>query len=385
MADQTISEKRRNKWIRRGSSSLSSCPGFLCNRSPCLKLAGNSKQGGCHKLCDDDVFALSKCLHSNRTVTALDLSYNNVGDRGAGHLADLLEVGNQEEVSYEPGLVSRGDSALLYLDLTFNNIGAKGAELLSLSLVRNMEEALLCSGTPLLYLVQGYLVSARSKEISRPLRDSAQFHKACSQSQVMGLQQGHETKHTARKFPLSQKGQRHWTEKRCWKRHRILNPTSSCDLCSNRVSHDGALYLASVLKEKTAIEILNLSINCIEDIGAGYLSDAMSRLSVCTNNIRTQGLCSLAQALKNNPTLTHLYIWGNHPKEPACRAFRELISSGRLPPQNTDVESYEQDGHVFLAEAFHGLRKSLYQADGNVTDATVGSASDGPPEDQPQR
>ncbi|XP_015225521.1 PREDICTED: leucine-rich repeat-containing protein 34 [Cyprinodon variegatus] len=160
----------------------------------------------------------------------------------------------------------------------------------------------------------------------------------------------------------------------------------------NRVSHDGALYLASVLKEKTAIEILNLSINCIEDIGAGYLSDAMSRpgcvlreLSVCTNNIRTQGLCSLAQALKNNPTLTHLYIWGNHPKEPACRAFRELISSGRLPPQNTDVESYEQDGHVFLAEAFHGLRKSLYQADGNVTDATVGSASDGPPEDQPQR
>ena len=43
------------------------------------------------------------------------------------------------------------------------------------------------------------------------------------------------------------------------------------------------------------------------------------RLSVGSNNIRTEGLLSLARAMKANATLSHIYIWGNHLEEPVCQ------------------------------------------------------------------
>lgn len=91
-----------------------------------------------------------------------------------------------------------------------------------------------------------------------------------------------------------------------------------------------------------------------------------------------EGLLSLAQARKADTSLTHIYIWGNHLGEPVCQvtltahitsavscllialppqAFAELMSSGRLLPQQTDVSAYDVDGHVFLAEVSNSLRR----------------------------
>lgn len=50
------------------------------------------------------------------------------------------------------------------------------------------------------------------------------------------------------------------------------------------------------------------------------------RLSVNSNNIRTEGLLSLTQAMKANTTLTHIYIWGNHLEEPVCQVTHTLIT-----------------------------------------------------------
>lgn len=44
----------------------------------------------------------------------------------------------------------------------------------------------------------------------------------------------------------------------------------------------------------------------------------------------------------------------------SLQAFKELIASGRLPPEQTDVSVYEVDGRVCLAEVFHGLRRHYY-------------------------
>lgn len=104
-------------------------------------------------------------------------------------------------------------------------------------------------------------------------------------------------------------------------------------------------------------------------------------LSVRSNSIRTEGLLSLAAALKLNSSLADVNIWGNHLEEsvsqvrrrfgpsPAApvalapsllarlQAFRLLISSGRLQPGRTDVAAYESDGRVFLAELSNSLSK----------------------------
>lgn len=44
------------------------------------------------------------------------------------------------------------------------------------------------------------------------------------------------------------------------------------------------------------------------------------------------------------------------------------MSSGRLLPEQTDVSVYEVDGHVFLAEAFHSLRRHYYSCSSDGVD-----------------
>lgn len=47
----------------------------------------------------------------------------------------------------------------------------------------------------------------------------------------------------------------------------------------------------------------------------------------------------------------------------------ELLNTGRLTPEQTDVRPYEVDGHVFLAELFHHLRKHHFFIDVNEQNA----------------
>ncbi|KAG5850402.1 hypothetical protein ANANG_G00082010 [Anguilla anguilla] len=86
----------------------------------------------------------------------------------------------------------------------------------------------------------------------------------------------------------------------------------------------------------------------------------LHRLSIPSNSIGSAGLVLLAKAMGVNSSLSHIYIWGNKLEEPACVAFADLIKSGRLRKEDTDVSPYEVDGHVFLAEVFHGLRRHYY-------------------------
>jgi hypothetical protein len=50
-----------------------------------------------------------------------------------------------------------------------------------------------------------------------------------------------------------------------------------------------------------------------------YANTNLERLSLKYNNINSQGLCALFDALATgNNTLTHLFIWGNNLEESAC-------------------------------------------------------------------
>uniref|UniRef100_A0A3P9DR84 Leucine rich repeat containing 34 n=1 Tax=Maylandia zebra TaxID=106582 RepID=A0A3P9DR84_9CICH len=353
-----------------------------------LKLPGNVRQ--VQRLSDDDVLALCKCLQHNKCVTGLDLRYNNITNEGVEHLAKLL----QEKSSLScldlmfndiqaNGAQVLGNSTLLSLRLSGNKIGRGGGLELASMLQENCAlqelEVADCDLVDGLHSIIALIIMLKknkalcSVDISRPQLFVSQEEWAVHCSKMLAVNSSLMELHLGR-MGMTDTGIEQLTEG--------LGRNNSLrylDLCSNRVTRDGAFHLAMMLKQNRALEILDLSSNQIGDGGAGYLSKAITcprstlkELSVCRNNITSEGLLLLAQAVKSSSTLTHMYIWGNHLEDPA---FKELISSGRLHPEQTDVSPYEVDGHVFLAEVFQSLRKPVYNIDCNGTDVPTKTAA----------
>ncbi|KAF3836411.1 hypothetical protein F7725_028969 [Dissostichus mawsoni] len=363
-------------------------------------MSGSHHLRNVQRLDDQDILALSKCLKNNKRVTGLDLRYNNITDEGVGHLAELL----QEE-----------SLALRSLDLTLNDFQKNGAEVLAKSLECNstllslrlsgnkmesrgaMQLASSLQDTQSVIAFSIVLKSNRtllSVDISRPLLFSLQEEWAVHFSDMLALNSSLVELHLG-KMGLSDTGMERLTEglrknhglryldlrwyELTHPPHHIFHTRTNV-LQHNRVTRDGVRFLAGLLKQNPSLEVIDLSSNRIEDVGAMYLSEAVAlpgcslrELSVCSNNIGRKGLLSLAHSLAVSTTLSHLYIWGNLLEEPVCQAFRELTSSGRLPAEQTDVSAYEVDGRVFLAEVFQRLRKHYNRTNCSETDTSTTS------------
>uniref|UniRef100_A0A3B3TYW7 Leucine rich repeat containing 34 n=1 Tax=Poecilia latipinna TaxID=48699 RepID=A0A3B3TYW7_9TELE len=282
----------------------------------------------------------------------MDLGYNNISDEGAGNssLLSLRLSGNK--IGRNGGLdfagMLRVNMTLQELELGECDLEMHGMIGLSTALKNN--------------------TTLRSVDVSRALLFSLLEEWAVHFSKMLPVNSSLVELHLG-KMGLTDTGMERLSEGL-----KLNHRLRYLDL-RNRVSRDGALHLSKVLKGNSPLEVIDLSSNRIEDPGAEYLSEAICcegsvlRLSVCRNNISTSGLLSLAGALTNSPTLTHIYIWGNHLEEPVCQAFKELLNTGRLTPEQTDVRPYEVDGHVFLAELFHHLRKHLFFTDVNEQNA----------------
>ncbi|XP_055363977.1 leucine-rich repeat-containing protein 34 isoform X4 [Betta splendens] len=304
MANESMSESYKSacsdNQIKRNPHIAEVLEKLRADENVTLKLPGNKQRQRLH---DEDAMVLCKCLQNNKCVTGLDLRYNNISDEGVERLSGLLQE----------------DSSLLSLDLMFNDILAGGAEILSTVLQEEWAvhvSEMLVGNSHLVELHLGRM--------------------GMTDAGMERLADGLTSNYSLRYLDL-----------RC-----------------NRVTRDGVSHLAKVLKLNPTLEVVDLSFNRMEDEGAVYLSEAITspgcglrELSVKGNSISAEGLLSLAQATGANTRLTHLYIWGNHLEEPVCHAFRELMSSGRLLPEQTDVSVYEVDGRVFLAEAPHSLRR----------------------------
>ncbi|CAF3380861.1 unnamed protein product [Rotaria sp. Silwood1] len=83
-------------------------------------------------------------------------------------------------------------------------------------------------------------------------------------------------------------------------------------------------------------------------------------LDIRSNNIKGDGLCSIADAVKFNSALTELFIWGNVLEERACLAIENLLTIHRFEPEHVDVTPYRVDGRTYLAESPNTLDKYAY-------------------------
>jgi Ran GTPase-activating protein (RanGAP) involved in mRNA processing and transport len=97
----------------------------------------------------------------------------------------------------------------------------------------------------------------------------------------------------------------------------IKNRCKRIRLRDNNITFQGALILADGLYNNITLESLDLRNNSIGDLGVQYLSLAiihsnLKTLNLESNNITAEGAQYLAQMLKNNRTLTELYLSKNH-------------------------------------------------------------------------
>ncbi|NXA48959.1 LRC34 protein, partial [Nothocercus julius] len=346
-----------------------------------LKIAGNNRLVPVQRVTDEDLQALVAVLQNTVFVTGLDLRYNILTDDGAKHMAKFLQE----------------NSTLRYLNLMFNDIGTSGAELIARALQWN--ETLLhlrmtgnkignkggmyfasmlqinsvlekldlgdCDlGTQSLIAIATVLTphkSVKAINLNRPLLHSqaeeTTVHIALMLKINSSLVELHLRKHEMKKFGV---------ERLCEALYENCS-LRYLDLSCNKITRDDVKILGDMLKRNQTLQILDLNSNRIEDDGAVYLSEALAlcnrtlqALAVASNNISSKGLIALSDSMKTNTELSYIYIWGNNFDEATCTAFSELIRSGRLKPHCTDVEPYEVDGHMHLAEVSHGLRKHYY-------------------------
>lgn len=324
------------------------------------------------RLTDEDASILYQTLRANTFIIGVDLGYNTIGDDGAMILGLLLQetvclqwlVLSYNDIGSAGGqAIAKGlqvNETLNKLRLNGNKIKNKGGlELAGALQVNTMLEELDLAETDL--EIESILAMAtvlnnnstlKSINLNRPILFTRQEETTVHMAKMLKVNV------RLREIHLAHYDMRDFGAERL-KENLIDNlMLTHLDVRSNNITRDGAKQLAILLKRNTPLELLNLAYNRIEDDGAVALAEALASyntnltsLVICSNNIASEGLCSVARAMRSNGSLRAIYIWGNKLEEPACRAFQDLLNGPipRLDPRDTDVEPYVVDGTVYLA------------------------------------
>uniref|UniRef100_A0A2I2Y363 Leucine rich repeat containing 34 n=1 Tax=Gorilla gorilla gorilla TaxID=9595 RepID=A0A2I2Y363_GORGO len=314
-----------------------------------LNIAGNNRLVPVERVTGEDFWILSKILKNCLYINGLDVGYNLLCDVGAYYAAKLL----QKQLN------------LIYLNLMFNDIGPEGGELIAKVLHKNRTlKYLRMTGNKIEN--KGGMFFAAMLQINSSLEkldlgdcdlEESTVHVGRMLKENHCLVALHMCKHDIKNSGIQQLCDALY----------LNSSLRYLDVSCNKITHDGMVYLADVLKSNTTLEVIDLSFNRIENAGANYLSETLTShnrslkaLSVVSNNIEGEGLVALSQSMKTNLTFSHIYIWGNKFDEATCVAYSDLIQTGCLKPDNTDVEPFVVDGRVYLAEVSNGLKKHYY-------------------------
>ncbi|CAF3547885.1 unnamed protein product [Adineta steineri] len=232
---------------------------------------------------------LANVLQYNTTLTTLCLWNNKIGDIGAEHLADALkhnttlttldfkenEIGNDGAEYLADAL--RHNTTLNVLDLEYNQIGDVGVQHLADALQQNTVLASL----NLTYNRLGHVGAEHLAVALRHNRTLTTLYLKNNEIEDAG------TEHLADAL----------------QHNRTL---TTLDLEENEIGDAGAQHLADALRHNKRLTTLNLSINQIGDVGAQHLADALqynptlSSLNLAYNEIGRTGGEHFTNALLYN-------------------------------------------------------------------------------------
>ncbi|XP_057612808.1 leucine-rich repeat-containing protein 34 [Chionomys nivalis] len=346
-----------------------------------LNIAGNNRLVPTQRMTGEDFWLLSKVLGNQTCITGLDVKYNLIGDVGAYYAAKLLQK----------------QPCITYLNLMFNDIGPEGGELIAKALHKNktlkylrMTGNKIANTGGMFFAAMLQINSSLEKldlgDCDLGLQSVIAFTTVLTQNKVIkainlnrpilyGEQEestvhmGHMLKenHFLVELHMCKHDMKNFGMQQLCSALTLNSSLRYLDVSCNKITRDGMVYLADVLKSNTTLEVIDLSFNRIENAGAKYLSETLTfhnrslkALSVVSNKIEGEGLVALSQSMKTNLVLSHIYIWGNKFDEATCVAYSDLMESGRLKPDSTDVQPYVVDGRVYLAEVSNGLKRHYY-------------------------
>ncbi|KAJ3039897.1 hypothetical protein HDV00_011680 [Rhizophlyctis rosea] len=317
-----------------------------------FKLNGNSTELRHTRISDDYLEILLTPMRGGGFLRMLDLSYNEIGDKGAKLLGDLLKDDVQLEV----------------LNLTSNNIGSEGAGAIAKALhVNDKMHTLHLGSNPLkdeggmhfaemlqinttlntLHLPHASLsatsliafstvlrnnTSLQTFNLSDNLSPSSSLTQSLANDVMMHISRMLCLNYTLRNIELAKMGITDWIcVEYLTKAIKTNMRLMSVDLSCNRITRDGGVALFRAIHKHPSLITLKLSCCSVQDEGAEAAAEMLlnnfnlKSLYLDHNSITGKGLIALAASLDKNKSLKHITLWGNKWTTPACEAWSPLL------------------------------------------------------------
>ncbi|CAF2535982.1 unnamed protein product [Rotaria sp. Silwood2] len=153
----------------------------------------------------------------------------------------------------------------------------------------------------------------------------------------------------------------------------IKNHCKRIRLRDNNITSLGALTLAEGLKNNMTLESLDLRNNFISDLGVKSLALAiinsnLKTLNLESNGITTEGAQYLAQMLKNNQTLTELYLSKNHLGDRGVELLANVLNDDKKNHHDRDNKEVDTSNPSIL--------QHLYLGHNDITDVGIKHLAD---------
>ena len=277
-----------------------------------------------NNITDRGAATLAEMLKENRTLQQLAVGGNSIGDGGATALAEMLKE----------------NKTLQQLDVSGNSIGVGGATALAEMLKENKT-------------LQQLDVSGNSIGVggATALAEMLKENKTLQQLDVSDNSIG-----VGGATALAE----------MLKENKTLQ---QLDVSDNSIGDGGATALAEMLKENKTLQQLDVSDNSIGDGGATALAEmlkenkTLQQLDVSDNSIGVGGATALAEMLKENKTLQQLDVSDNSIGDGGATALAEMLKENKTLQQlDVSDNSIGDGGATALAEMLKE-NKTLQQLD----------------------
>lgn len=328
---------------------------------------------------DTDIRAI--CLYvrqSPRRITRLDLSYNNITDKGFYKLLKKLliksrsSINNLNIMNNRLTRISIDNLAkyakvlkLQYLRLNGNRFGTKGGEFMAKFLIDNKSVEYLDIGETnqnlstvaqiitALRIDHGANTTLRVFDFSRI---NPMFNRYPYETKWLAYHIEYLLERNSSIIELHlQKNQFISHDMEYFARGlRMNNTLLYLDLGFNGIGDYGIELLAKYLAEGPQLILLNVAGNGIKDTGARALSFGMPysklrALDISHNKLTDSGVLDILNTLKKPFFLRFLNIWGNTFGHEACLVIERMLLSGALFQHTIDVKLYEVDEILYAA------------------------------------
>lgn len=364
-----LNEIRLNLFTTRNSDGT----GFLILQGKDIELRYN------RRIQDADVQAICRYIRlSPRRITKLDLSYNNITDKGFFRILKKLLIKGRSSIinlnimnnrltrkSIEQLAKYSKLVKLIYLRLNGNRLGTKGGEYFSTFLIHNKSVEFLDIGetnqtlssiaqiVTALRIDHGANTTLRVFDFSRAI---PMFNRYPYESKWFAYHVEYLLEKNSSIIELHlQKNQFISHDMEYFARGLRKNTTLLfLDLGFNRIGDYGIELLARYLAEGPQLLLLNVAGNDINDTGARALSFGMPfsklrALDIGRNNLTDSGVIDILNTIKKPFFLRFLNIWGNKITHDSCVIIERMLLSGTLFQHTIDVKIYTVDDVLHAA------------------------------------